>query len=72
MNAKNVRRERVRLVSRLADAAVTIPVTAGYVALGATVLAARSLRDAALRTRGLTRHRAAVSAKHGRHTPKAA
>jgi hypothetical protein len=72
MNAKNVGRERVRLVSRLADAVVTVPVVAGYMALGATVLAARSLRDVARRTRGSRRHSGAVSARHSRRSRKTA
>ncbi len=47
MNAKDVGREGLRLVSQLADAAVAVPVAAGYVALGAVVLVGESLLDVA-------------------------
>ena len=57
MNQKR-KPQRAPVVSRIADAAVTVPLTAARVALGASVLIARSLRDVALQTRGLTRQKA--------------
>lgn len=50
MDANDIAGEGLRLVSRLADAAVAIPVTAGYVALGAAVLVGQSLLDVARQT----------------------
>ncbi len=38
-------REGVRLVSRLAGVAISVPVVAGFVLLGAAVLVGRSLLD---------------------------
>ncbi len=51
MTLEDVGREGLRLVSQLADAAVAVPVAAGYVALGAAVLVGRSLLDVAGETR---------------------
>ena len=53
MTAEDVGREGLRLASRLADAAVAIPVAAVYVALGAAVLVGRTLLDVGSRTQGL-------------------
>ena len=52
MTVEDVGREGLRLASRVAVAAVAIPVTAGYFALGATVLVGRSLLDVARQARG--------------------
>ena len=50
MTVEDVGREGLRLASRLADAAVAVPVVAGYVALGAAVLVGRSVLTAASET----------------------
>lgn len=72
MNAKRMKRERAPIVTRLADAAVTVPVAAAHVVLGATVLAARSLRNVARPPRRPTRHRGVVSTRRGGHTRRLA
>ena len=43
MNANDVAGEGLRLVSRLAGVAISVPVVAGFVLLAAAVLVARSL-----------------------------
>ena len=45
MTVSDVGREGVRLVSRLAGVAISVPVGAGFVLLGAAVLVGRSLLD---------------------------
>ena len=45
MNANDVAGEGLRLVSRLAGVAISVPVVAGFVLLGAAVLVGRSLLD---------------------------
>ena len=45
MNANEVAGEGLRLVSRLAGVAISVPVVAGFVLLGAVVLVGRSLLD---------------------------
>ena len=45
MNANDVAGEGLRLVSRLAGVAISVPVVAGFVLLGAVVLVGRSLLD---------------------------
>ena len=45
MTVNDVGREGVRLVSRLAGVAISVPVVAGFVLLGAVVLAGWSLLD---------------------------
>jgi len=45
MTVDDVGREGVRLVSRLAGVAISVPVVAGFVLLGAAVLVGRSLLD---------------------------
>ena len=45
MTLSDVGREAVRLVSQLAGVAISVPVVAGFVLLGATVLVGRSLLD---------------------------
>ena len=45
MNANEVAGEGLRLVSRLAAVAISVPVVAGFVLLGAVVLVGRSLLD---------------------------
>jgi hypothetical protein len=45
MTVSEVGREGVRLVSRLAAVAMSVPVVAGFVLLGAAVLVGRSLLD---------------------------
>ena len=50
MNANDVAREGLRLISRLAGAVVAVPVVTGYVALGAAVFIGRSLLDTARQT----------------------
>ena len=45
MNANEVAGEGLRLVSRLAGVAISVPVVAGFVLLGAAVLVGRSLLD---------------------------
>ena len=45
MTVNDVGREGVRLVSRLAGVAISVPVVAGFVLLGAVVLVGRSLLD---------------------------
>ena len=50
MTVEDVGREGLRLASQLADAAVAVPVAAGYVALGAAVLVGESLLDVARQT----------------------
>ncbi len=50
MNANDVAREGLRLISRLAGAVVAVPVVTGYVALGAAVVIGRSLLDTARQT----------------------
>jgi hypothetical protein len=45
MTVNDVGREGVRLVSRLAGVAISVPVVAGFVLLGAAVLVGRSLLD---------------------------
>ncbi len=45
MNANDVAGEGLGLVSRLAGAAISVPVVAGFVLLGAAVLVGRSLLD---------------------------
>ena len=50
MTVEDVGREGLRLVSQLTDAAVAMPVAAGYVALGAAVLVGGSLLDVARQT----------------------
>ena len=45
MNANEVAGEGLRLVSRLAAVAISVPVVAGFVLLGAAVLVGRSLLD---------------------------
>ena len=51
MNANDVAGEGLRLVSRLAGVAISVPVVAGFVLLGAAVLVGRSLLDVAGETR---------------------
>ena len=46
MTVSDVGREGVRLVSGLTGVAITVPVVAGFVLLGAAVLVGRSLLDA--------------------------
>jgi hypothetical protein len=46
MTVDDVGREGVRLVSRLAGVAISVPVVAGFVLPGAAVLVGRSLLDA--------------------------
>jgi hypothetical protein len=50
MTVQDVGREGLQLVSQLADAAIAVPVAAGYVALGAAVLVGESLLDVARQT----------------------
>ena len=45
MTVSDVGREGVRLVSGLTGVAISVPVVAGFVLLGATVLVGRSLLD---------------------------
>ena len=45
MTVSDVGREGVRLVSQLTGVAISVPVVAGFVLLGATVLVGRSLLD---------------------------
>ncbi len=45
MNANDVAGEGLRLVSRVAGVAISVPVVAGFVLLGAAVLVGRSLLD---------------------------
>ena len=45
MNANDVAGDGLRLVSRLAAVAISVPVVAGFVLLGAAVLVGRSLLD---------------------------
>ncbi len=45
MTVNDVGREGVRLVSRLTGVAMSVPVVAGFVLLGAAVLVGRSLLD---------------------------
>ena len=45
MTVGDVGREGVRLVSGLTSVAISVPVVAGFVLLGATVLVGRSLLD---------------------------
>jgi len=45
MTVGDVGREGVRLVSGLTGVAISVPVVAGFVLLGATVLVGRSLLD---------------------------
>ena len=45
MTVNDVGREGVRLVSRLAGVAISVPAVAGFVLLGAAVLVGRSLLD---------------------------
>ena len=45
MNANDVAGEGLRLVSGLAGVAISVPVVAGFVLLGAAVLVGRSLLD---------------------------
>ena len=45
MTVSDVGREGVRLGSRLAGVAISVPVVAGFVLLGAAVLVGRSLLD---------------------------
>ncbi len=45
MNANDVAGEGLRLISRLAGVAISVPVVAGFVLLGAAVLVGRSLLD---------------------------
>jgi len=45
MNANDVAGEGLRLVSRLAGVAISVPVVAGFVLLGAAVIVGRSLLD---------------------------
>jgi hypothetical protein len=72
MNARALGGEVLRLLSWLVGAAITLPVVAGYVALGAALLVGRSLRLVA----GGTRRRSSPlggSARHGsRRTHEAA
>ena len=72
MNANDVAGEGSRLISRLADAVMAVPVVTGYVALGAAVVIGRSLLDTAREAwkrlpslRGSQRHQEP-------HAPKAA
>ena len=46
MTVDDVGREGVRLVSRLTGVAISVPVSAGFVLLGAAVLVGRSLLNA--------------------------
>ncbi len=45
MTVSDVGREGVRLVSQLTGVAISVPVVAGFVLLGAAVLVGRSLLD---------------------------
>ena len=45
MTLSDVGREAVRLVSQLTGVAISVPVVAGFVLLGAAVLVGRSLLD---------------------------
>ena len=45
MTLSDVGREAVRLVSQLTGVAISVPVVAGFVLLGAVVLVGRSLLD---------------------------
>jgi hypothetical protein len=45
MTVSDVGREGVRLVSRLTGVAITVPIVAGFVLLGAAALVGRSLLD---------------------------
>ena len=45
MTVSDVGREGVRLISQLAGVAMSVPVVAGFVLLGAAVLVGRSLLD---------------------------
>jgi len=45
MSVSDVGREGVRLVSRLTGVAMSVPIVAGFVLLGAGVLVGRSLLD---------------------------
>ena len=45
MNANDVAGEGLRLISRLAAVAISVPAVAGFVLLGAAVLVGRSLLD---------------------------
>ncbi len=45
MTVSDVGREGVRLVSQLTGVAISVPVVAGFVLLGAVVLVGRSLLD---------------------------
>jgi hypothetical protein len=65
--------ERERLVSRLAGAALAMPVVAGYVALGATVLVTWSVVYVARRTLGWLPFSLGVASRdQPPHEPKAA
>ena len=72
MNTRALGGEVLRLLSWLVGAAITLPVVAGFVALGTAVLVGRSLRLVA----GGTRRRSSPFGGRARHgsgrTPEAA
>ena len=72
MNARALGGEVLRLLSWLVGAAITLPVVAGFVALGTAVLVGRSLRLVA----GATRRQWSPLGRSPRHerrrTPEAA
>ena len=57
MTLSDVGREGVRLVSQLTGVAISVPVVAGFVLLGATVLVGRSQRSREHESRSKLRRR---------------